>query len=59
VLGQEYTHLCDVWTMGIMYYELLTGNIPGKGRDDEARIKDIMARGIVFPADKNISQASK
>lgn len=35
VLGQKYTNKCDVWTMGVIYYELLFGNIPGRGRTDE------------------------
>lgn len=32
--------------MGIIYYELLFGNIPGRGKDDEARIKDLKITGI-------------
>jgi len=29
-----YTDKCDVWTMAIIYYEMLFGDIPGRGRDD-------------------------
>lgn len=32
--------------MGIIYYELLFGNIPGIGQDDKARIKDINKNGV-------------
>ena len=35
VMGQKYTNKCDVWTMAIIYYEMLFGNIPGRGREDE------------------------
>ena len=35
VLEESYTEKCDIWTMGVIYYELLFGNLPGKGRDDK------------------------
>ena len=41
ILNQPYTSKCDIWSLGIIYYELLTGNIPGKGINDKARIKHI------------------
>jgi serine/threonine protein kinase len=50
---------CDVWTMGIIYYELLTGDIPACDKDDETRIKNIMKNGIIFPNKNNISNLSK
>ena len=45
--------------MGIIYYELLTGDIPACDKDDETRIKNIMKNGIIFPNKNNISNLSK
>jgi hypothetical protein len=32
--------------MAIIYYEMLFGNIPGRGNEDEDRIRDIKRNGI-------------
>ena len=32
--------------MAIIYYELLFGNIPGKGKDDLERINDLRINGL-------------
>ena len=45
--------------MGIIFYELLTGNIPAEDKDDENRIKNIQKNGIMFPNKNNISNISK
>lgn len=45
--------------MAIIYYELLFGNIPGRGKDDEARINDITKNGILLPRDNLLSKDSK
>ena len=42
--------------MGIILYEMIYGDIPGKGDDDEARIKDIQNNGIKFPYNIRITQ---
>jgi len=41
VMNMPYTNKCDVWTMAIIYYEMLFGNIPGRGRDDNSRIREL------------------
>lgn len=55
VFEKKYTAKCDVWSMGIIYYELLFGNLPGRGDDDAIRIKDISKNGILFPSNIRIS----
>jgi hypothetical protein len=32
--------------MAVIYYEILFGNIPGKGKDDNTRIQNIIRNGI-------------
>lgn len=27
----DYSHASDVWSIGVSYYELLTGNVPWQG----------------------------
>ena len=58
-MDQKYTNKCDVWTMGIIYYEIIFGNIPGRGRDDEERIKNLQRSGLQFPNGKPISKETK
>jgi len=41
--------------MGIIYYELLFGNIPGRGKDDIQRINDLKSNGVLFPSSIRIS----
>jgi len=48
-----------VWTLAIIYYELLFGNIPGRGKDDVQRIQDIQKNGILFPSSIRISENSR
>jgi serine/threonine protein kinase len=59
VLQQKYTHKCDIWTIAIIYYELLFGNIPGRGRDDQQRIADLSRNGVQFPRNIRISDESR
>ena len=59
VLQQKYTHKCDIWTIAIIYYEILFGNIPGRGRDDEQRIADLSRNGVQFPRNIRISDESR
>jgi calcium-dependent protein kinase len=41
VLEEKYTEKCDIWSIGVIYYELLFNNFPGKGDSDEERINDL------------------
>ena len=49
ILNQPYTNKCDVWTMAVIYYEILFGNLPGKGNNDKERINYIIKNGLQLP----------
>jgi serine/threonine-protein kinase ULK/ATG1 len=59
VFEKDYTSKCDIWTMAIIYYELLFGNIPGRGKDDNQRMQDILRNGVLFPSGVRISEESR
>jgi hypothetical protein len=45
--------------MATIYYELLFGNIPGRGKDDTQRMQDILKNGVLFPSVVRISEESR
>ena len=48
---ERYTHKCDIWSLGVMTYEMLVGKIPWNftEKTQEGFKKEIMNREIVFP----------
>lgn len=34
VMEKSYTSKCDIWTLGVILYELIFVNLPGKGETD-------------------------
>lgn len=39
--GQKYSSKCDIWSVGIIYYELLFGTHPWKGNSVHQLISNI------------------
>jgi len=48
-LNQSYSNKCDIGAIGLIYFELLFGIMPGEGENEIERIKFIEKNGILFP----------
>lgn len=52
---KKYTHKCDIWSIGLLTYELITGDIPWKKSLTSNRkksfeeIKKFIEGGIQYP----------
>ena len=47
--GQKYDHKVDVWSLGAVFYEMLTGFTPFTGRNKEDLRKNIENGNYRFP----------
>ena len=54
----KYTYKSDIWAIGIIFYELLTGRTPWKAKTEKELGKQLTAIPISKLLPKNISQVS-
>ena len=55
----EYTAKCDIWSLGLMFYELLYGYPPWPARDLDSYVDGIRRKKLWFPYDRKIGKNSK
>jgi serine/threonine protein kinase len=58
LMKEPYTSKCDIWSIGMMYYEMLFGKTPWPARDKNSLIRNITELPLKFPYEKPISPSA-
>jgi calcium-dependent protein kinase len=56
---QAYTAKCDIWSLGVMLYEIIFGYSPWVCRNLESYKQNIMTRPLAFPYNSKIGEHTK
>jgi serine/threonine-protein kinase ULK/ATG1 len=57
--GEKYSAKCDVWSTGVLFYQLLYTDLPWKGFSIENLYGNIKTKPLVFNKDKQLKDETK
>lgn len=49
LMGQSYTTKCDIWSLGCIFYEMLTGVSPWTANTEQALLRNILNKPLAVP----------
>jgi serine/threonine protein kinase len=52
-----YTTKCDIWSIGVIYYEMIFGSPPWKARDENELIRNVKNNPIASVIKKELISA--
>ncbi|EGR33642.1 protein kinase domain protein, partial [Ichthyophthirius multifiliis] len=59
ILNDEYNEKCDIWSLGVLYYELLYGKMPWNGQNQDVLLNNIQNMNLIYDKQVKVSEISK
>lgn len=57
--GEDYDSRCDVWSLGVMFYELIFKKLPWNGVSEKGLFDNILSKKLKFPSNERVDAEIK